>query len=409
MKKLITVLLVAVFALTLVFTLVACGPTNQSEVEKAIVAAEKMTLAELEAAAKAEFEAAGIKFTAKATTSGVGKVLPKFKEKYTWFDYADFSSSKDTAAAEEIQATLANDNFYADFSMLQIASNVTTWVKAGYLLNYVPKNDAEIELSASATEPLVGLYADKLFAYNKSATDVVLTNIWQLTGKDGTSLKKVKGSSLQDPNNEGINMAFLTMLTSPESCKTLAKAYKSYFGQDYKDQEGCKNIGYYFIQEFIKALTQNHASDSKVLSQTLAKDTTGTVFVVGLNKTKGYAGSENNWHQDLFYSGVDGDVEGYNGFTYNTYLSIPKTSKLPYTACLFARYILTQEGFKAGWKDVGYSSPNAKVAPNVDSAAGVTYVLDITKVVQEDGVYTSKNGADVRKFVASVWSAAGRQ
>ena len=141
------------------------------------------------------------------------------------------------------------------------------------------------------------------------------------------------------------------------------------------------------------------------MSETLATDTTGTVFVVGLNKTKGYAGSENNWHQDLFYSGVDGDVEGYNGFTYNTYLSIPKTSKLPYTACLFARYILTEEGFKAGWKDVGYSSPNSKVSNNVDTAAGVEYDLDVTKVLQEDAAYTRANGEDVRKFVTSAWTA----
>lgn len=403
MKKLITVLLVTVLALSAVIGLAACN-VNKSEVELAIEAAEKMTLAELEAAAKAEFEAAGIKFTAKATTSGVKKVLKKFAEKYSWFAYEEFSSSKDAAAAAEIESTLAYDNFYADFCMIQIASNIQTWVDAGYLLNYVPANDDEIQLSADATDPLIGLYADKLFTYRKDATDVELKNVWQLTGKDGVSLKKVKGSSIQDPTNEGINMSFLIMLTSKASCEKLTAAYKSYFGKDYTKQEGCENIGYYFIQEFIGALTNRHGSDSKVLSETLGTDKTGTVFVVGLNKTKGYAGSENNWHQDLWYSGVDGDVEGFNGFTYNTYLSIPKTSKLPYTACLFARYILTAEGFKAGWKDVGYSSPNAKVAPNVDSTANVTYSLDVTKVIQEDGAYTAKNGEEVRMFVASCWN-----
>ncbi len=404
-KKLFAILLAVVMVASVVAVLAACDKTG-SEVQAAIDAAQKMSLKELEDAAKAEFEAANIKFTAKATTSGVGKVLTKFKAKYTWFDFNEFSSSKDGAAAEEINSTLANNNFYADFSMIQIASNIKTWVDAGYLLNYVPQNDDEIQLSDSATKPLVGLYADKLFAYNKAAAgDVVLRNIWQLTGKDGTSLKKVKGSSIQDPSNEGINMAFLTMLTSPAACTKLAAAYQSYFGSAYTDQSGCKNIGYYFVQEYIKALTNNHSSDSKVLSETLATDTTGTVFVVGLNKTKGYAGSENNWHQDLFYSGVDGDVEGYNGFTYNTYLSIPKTSKLPYTACLFARYILTEEGFKAGWKDVGYSSPNSKVSNNVDTAAGVEYDLDVTKVLQEDAAYTRANGEDVRKFVTSAWAA----
>lgn len=402
MKKLFAIMLAVIMIVSAVAVLAACD-NNKTEVQKAIDAAQKMSLKELEEAAEAEFKAANIKFTAQATTSGVGKVLPKFKEKYTWFDYADFSSIKDQVAETGITETLGNDKFYADFTMIQIASNIKVWVDAGYLLNYVPKNDDEIQLSADATKPLVGLYADKLFAYRKDATDVELKNIWQLTGKDGTTLKKVKGTSIQDPANEGINMAFLTMLTSSDACKNLTSAYKSYFGSDYTAQDGCKNIGYYFIREYIKNLTTNHSSDSKVLSEMLTVDTTGTVFVVGLNKTKGYKGE--NWHTDLFYSGVDGDVEGYNGFTYNTYLNIPKNSRLPYTACLFARYILTEEGFKAGWKDVGYSSPNAKVSPNVDTNANVTYNLDVTKVLQEDAAYTAQNKEDVRKFVVSAWTA----
>ncbi|MCM1194336.1 MAG: hypothetical protein NC332_00160 [Firmicutes bacterium] len=399
-RKLFAVVLAVVMIVSVVAVLASCTkyPTPE-EVKAAVEAASNMDLAALEAAAEAEFKAAGLKFTAQATTSGVGKVLTKFKEKYAWFDYNDFSSSKDKVASDAINSTLANNNYYADFTMIQIAENIQTWVDAGYLYNYVPKNDDQIQLNAAATQPLVGLYADKLFAYKKSATTVTLTNIWQLTNVTGASLQKVKGSSIQDPNNEGINMAFMIMLTSPEACTKLAAAYKSYTGNDYTAQTGCANIGYYFIQEYIAALTTLHGSDSKVLSETLETDTTGTVFVVGLNKTKGYSGE--NWHEDLFYSGVDGDVEGYNGFTYNTYLNVPKTSRLPYTACLFARYILTSDGFKAGWKDVGYSSPNAKVAPNTDSGANFTYKLDVNKVLQENGQYTAEHGDDVKMFVAS--------
>jgi len=56
MKKIVTILLVAVMVVSAVFALVACD-TNKSEVEKAIEAAQKMTLEELEAASKAEMEA----------------------------------------------------------------------------------------------------------------------------------------------------------------------------------------------------------------------------------------------------------------------------------------------------------------------------------------------------------------
>ena len=416
-KKLFAILLAVVMMISVIVVLASCAaPEFDPDI---ITKAEKMSLAELEKAAEEEFKAANVKFVAKATTSGVGKVLTKFKAKYTWFDHEKFSSSKDQAIAEDITATLAKNKFFADFSMVQIASNIKTWTDAGYLRNYVPKNDDEIQLSADATKPLVGLYADKLFAYNKTAAgDVTLQNIWQLTGKDGTALKKVKGSSIQNPSNEGINMAFMIMLTSPEACTKLAAAYQSYFGTAYTDQAGCKNIGYYFIQQYLKSLNENHSSDSKVLSETLQKDKTGTVFVVGLNKTKGYSHvdkdadnkvTKNYWYDDLFYSGVHGDVEGYNGFTYNTYLSIPKSSRLPYTACLFARYILTEEGFRAGWKDVGYSSPNAKVTPNVDKTVslegGYKYELNVQKVLQEDAAYTLANYNDVYKFVTSNWTA----
>ena len=98
-KKLFAILLAVVMVASVVAVLAACDKTG-SEVQAAIDAAQKMSLKELEDAAKAEFEAANIKFTAKATTSGVGKVLTKFKAKYTWFDFNEFSSSKDGAAAE---------------------------------------------------------------------------------------------------------------------------------------------------------------------------------------------------------------------------------------------------------------------------------------------------------------------
>lgn len=446
MKKLFAIMLAVVMVVSMVAVLAACDNTihkcedrceicggcltecedpacatkcakthdknNPTTVAEKVYAAKSMTKAQLEAAAEAEFKAAGIKFTAKATTSGVSKVLKEFKKDYTWFDYAEFASSKDQVAYQDLDSTLAKGGYYADMAMIQIASKWQPFTDRYLMLNYVPQNDDEIQLSADATKPLVGLYADKLFAYSKSSATVKLENMWQLTGKDGKTLKKVTGSSLQDPTQEGINMAFLTMLTSDEACKKLATAYQNYFGTAYKNQKGCKNIGYYFIQEYIAALTDNHDSDSKVLSSYIAADTKGTVYVVGLNKTKGYSHvdkdgdtvTKNYWHEEVYYTGVDGDVDGYNGFTYNTYLGIPVTSKLPYTACLFARYILTEKGFRAGWKDVGYSSPNAKVSPNVDKTAGnYSYELDVTKVLQEDINWTATHTADVNKFVSAKW------
>lgn len=413
MKKFLAIICVVILSVTAVVALAACGP--KTEVEKAIAEAEKMSLADLEKAAQEEFEALGEDFVAQATTSGVGKSLTKFAEKYTWFKYAKFSSSKDNVAYQALDQTVAQGNFWADMTMIQIASNLKSYVDNGVLYNYVPKNDDEIALDKKATEPLVGLYADKLFVYNKKsvADGWELKNIWQLTGQDGKDLKKAAAVSFQDPNTEGINMSFLTSMTSDEAVAKLKTAYKNYFGEDYKKTDDCKNIGYHFVEQFVKNCV-SHDSDTKVLSTYIAKDAKGTVYVVGLNKTKDYAtpegsvaGVTGNWYEDLWYAGVHGDVEGYNGYTYNTYLSVPSTTRLPYTACLFIRYILTEEGFRAGWKDVGYSCPNTKVTPNVDSKAkdgGYEYKLDTAKVLQEKIEWTAKAAPDVRKFVAANWN-----
>ena len=74
-KWLLSVLLVLAFALA------AWGDTGP--VETAIKAAESMSLAELEAAAKAELEAnPGVTFNADSLTSGVKKALTKFEKKW---------------------------------------------------------------------------------------------------------------------------------------------------------------------------------------------------------------------------------------------------------------------------------------------------------------------------------------
>ena len=40
---------------------------------------------------------------------------------------------------------------------------------------------------------------------------------------------------------------------------------------------------------------------------------------------------------------------------------IPKTAKLPYTACLFIEYMCSPEGFRSGWDSEGYYSVNPEV------------------------------------------------
>ena len=97
--------LAVVLALVMVLGLAACGgggnttpagnntnnaaPAEPKTVAEKIAAAEKMTEAELEAAAKAELEAAVAAdaktvFNADSLTSGVKKVAAAFEKKYPW-------------------------------------------------------------------------------------------------------------------------------------------------------------------------------------------------------------------------------------------------------------------------------------------------------------------------------------
>ena len=65
-------------------------------------------------------------------------------------------------------------------------------------------------------------------------------------------------------------------------------------------------------------------------------------------------------------TGWNAHAEGFDGFIYNMWTLIPRTAKLPYTACLFIRYLLSDEGFRAGWGGIpGYYSSNHNVPPSM--------------------------------------------
>ena len=406
MKKTLSILMVLIVCLSMVFAGgdAEKGADTRNEIQKAIDAANGMTLAELEAAAKAEFEAAGVKFVAQSSTSGVGKALTKFKENYAWFDFEEFSSVKDSAAYTALSNTVANGNFWADLALLQEGASFLEYYDEELIYSFNPKDDS-IKLTDDERSPLTILYGNKLFTYNKeNYTKVKLENVWQLTGKDGATLKAMEGGvSMQDPTNEAINMSFIVMMTSPDACKRLESAYKAYFGKDYVKQEGFDNIGYFFVSEFLQNVKNRHTSDSKVSSDSLPADTAGFVYVIGLNKMKSYKSTHGGkWQDEVYVSGVDNHLAGFDGFTYKFFAGIPKTCRLPYTACLFSRYLLTAEGFKAGWKDPGYYSANAANPLNADYDMSSADRLQYTLI--EDPDYIADNSSKVDSFVRKFWN-----
>lgn len=419
MKKILTVLLVVVLAMSAVIALVACTEpeAEKSAVEKAIEAAQKMTLEELEAAAKKELEDnPKLTFNADSLTSGVKAVVNGFMEKYEWSkDRMVYNSKKGAtyqpvlnAAADAV--SVGNNQYVADFVMVQDASFVDSLVRQGFLLSYVPQGDG-FNFAANDTNPMVGVTFNKVFMFNKVGKDAnYLKNVWQLTGKDGKTLQGRPVVSFQDPTAEDINMSFLVMLTSPAACAKLEAAYESYFGEKYDgSKDDYENIGYKFVEEFWgHAIT--HSSDTTQATK-LATDeykNADKVSFVGVAKFKDYQKTVNvsdKTNEDYFTNAIGAagwnvDVEGISGFTYNMWTLIPKSARLPYTACLFIRYLLSQDGFDAGWKDnLGYYSAN-----NLISVATGDKTLEQWKAVTigEDFAFLRSERFSVRQFVTGI-------
>ena len=326
MKKLFAALIVVALVLTSVFALVACDG-NKSEVEKAIEAAQKMTLEDLENASKEEIEAnPSAVFTANSLTSGVNKSLAKFIAKYDWLNEnnAKYVSRKGSEFQDVLNtaADTGNGEHAGDFVMIQDASFVYSLFNAGYLHSYVPSGDG-FSIAKSDQKPLVGVTFNKIWYYNSVKGDNYLKNVWQLTGADGATLKKIDKVSYQSPLTEDINKSFLIMLTAPAYEKQLKDAYKSYFGKNYTKEDDCENIGWHFVEQFLsKGVTTWHTSDtSEVKNINDAAHQTG-VYFAGLAKVKDYnnetkitdVNDPGYWKNVMKASGYNYHVEGFDGF-----------------------------------------------------------------------------------------------
>ena len=412
-KKVLAVVLV----LAMVFSLAACGggnttpTTNGNEakepttVAEKIAAAEKMTEEELVAAAKAELEAAVAAdaktvFNADSLTSGVQKALVAFEEKYDFTKgKTAYNSRKGSEYQPVLDAAAKADQYVADFVMIQDAAFLKfNMLDAGFLLSYTPSGDG-FKFADGSTDPQVGVTFNKVFLWNNTKVGKdQLQNVWQLTGADGTTLKGLHNFSIQSPLGEDINMNFFIMMTSPDAVTRLTSAYKSYFGKDYEADPAYKNIGYKFVADFTKNVAYWHKSDTSEVKELVNYADDGRIVFAGLAKLKDYMKLDSKPSvDDLSGAGWNVSVEGFSGFVYNMWTLIPKTAKLPYTSCLFIRFLLSDEGFQAGWGgQYGYYSANLNIKP-ID---GDQPLESWTKsCLVEDVDYIGSAYSDAQKFI----------
>ena len=372
MRKILSLVLALVLATSLVFVLVSCDNTSDLEGTAAIVAeASKMSLAELEAAAKAEMEASNDTFKVVGLTSVLKKAGDAFKAEYEWIgDKMDVNNSyKDYALLQALET--AGTSYFADYALVQDVRSIAAF-DGDLLHNFVPSDWEELGLVEADTKPLKGIYFNKLFYTNTNFENVTgkkLYNIWQLAGSeaDADHLGLV---SFQPATTEQINMSFLLSCEAEENQQRIKDAYKKYYGKDWSS-DTYVSAGQQWVTEFIANISRWHSSDGTAMKKTqLAEDwAAGYVYYGAFAKMKDAVGQ---------YYTVDGqetdpilkdlietegenagkinamktvkwnwEIEGFNGFMYAMCSQIVNNAKHPYTACLYARFLLTLDAYES--------------------------------------------------------------
>ena len=406
MKKALTIMCASLLSLGVV-SMVGCKSTSGTGNETADVVAKasKMSLKELEEAAKAEMEASNDTFKVVGLTSTLARGLKKFCEIYTWLP-AEKTYCNNGYKDYQLLTALdqAEQTYFADFALVQDARSLADYAESGILHNYVPSDYAEMGLAEKDTLPLKGIHFNKIFFVNKTL-GVDLHNIWQLAGRD-TDEGHLDNLSFQSPVTEQINMSFLLSLYDEANAPKLAAAYKKYYGKDFatsdwKDKDGKElytSIGDCYVTTFINNISVFHSSDGTAMKETQCKEVKVEgkdpfVYYGAFAKMKDAAGKTYDLDGDgtketnaMTTVGWDLAIEGFNGFMYTMYSQIVNNAKHPYTACLYARFILTPEFYTS----VMYSDSTPNKAGQASNMYGYYYPCASTTVGVNDNDWTKE-------------------
>lgn len=406
MKKALTIMCASLLSLGVV-SMVGCNSTSGTGNETADVVAKasKMSLKELEEAAKAEMEASNDTFKVVGLTSTLARGLKKFCEIYTWLP-AEKTYCNNGYKDYQLLTALdqAEQTYFADFALVQDARSLADYAESGILHNYVPSDYAEMGLAEKDTLPLKGIHFNKIFFVNKTL-GVDLHNIWQLAGRD-TDEGHLDNLSFQSPVTEQINMSFLLSLYDEANAPKLADAYKKYYGKDFatsdwKDKDGKElytTIGDCYVTTFINNIKVFHSSDGTAMKETQCKEVKVEgkdpfVYYGAFAKMKDAAGKTYDLDGDgtketnaMTTVGWDLAIDGFNGFMYTMYSQIVNNAKHPYTACLYARFILTPEFYTT----VMYSDSTPNKAGQAANMYGYYYPCTSTTVGVNDNDWTKE-------------------
>lgn len=372
MKKVLAIILMLVLATSLVFALVACDSDSDLEgTAKVVAEASKMSLEELKAASKKEMAESSDTFKVVGLTSVLAKTLEAFKKEYDWITDDNSYCKNDYKDYQLLQALdTAESNYFADFALVQDVRSIAA-VDGELLHNYVPSDYKELGLTDADIQPLKGIYFNKLFWTNSNFENITgkkLYNIWQLAGtKDDAD--HISNVSFQTAATEQINMSFLLSCEAPENQERIEAAYKKYYNKDWSS-DTYASAGQQWVTEFIANISRFHSSDGTAMKETQLKDDwkAGYVYYGAFAKMKDAVGkyytvdgqADDAILKDLIETDGDNagkinamktvkwdwEIEGFNGFMYAMCSQIVNNAKHPYTACLYARYLVTLQAYE---------------------------------------------------------------
>lgn len=342
----------------------------------------------------------GNKVTVYTTHSVVVSACEAFKNKYELDVEFDCTQIGDTNQITQVAEEVSSGAAGADLIFIQDGARVLTdLVEEGYVYNWY--NQEIYDLVGENAEPLlVWDYCNKVFIYNSdNVTPEDVSNIWYATDEKYYGLVQMK-----DPFSEGVNMDFLTVLTSDENAAALEAAYKEYYGTDLVLDDDCPNAGYQWIKMLYNNGLLVGSSDGDICQAIGAEgQSEAWTGLLTLNKFKK--------NLDKGYKlGYATETTPFAGFIYPIYGLMTSNADNPDMAKAFLCWLYTEEGWSGdgettlndGSVYVGMSGRFGDYSGNESHAVvdGDMPVSEWKKIlVVEDAEYAAEYRADVEDFI----------
>lgn len=343
----------------------------------------------------------GKKVTVYSTHSIVVSACEAFKNKFDLDVEFECTQIGDTDQITQVATEVSTGAAGADIIFIQDGARVLTdLVDEGYVVNWYNQEIYDAVGEEQAEPLLVWDYCNKVFIYNTdNVAEDEINNIWYVTDEKyyGTVMMK-------DPFTEGVNMDFLTVITSDENAALLEEAYKEYYGEDLVLDDDCPNAGY----QWIKMLYNNG-----LVVGTSDGDMAQSIGAEG--QTKPWSGliTLNKYVKNLeigYKLGYTSDVTPFAGFIYPIYGLLTSNADNPEMAKAFLCWLYTEDGWfgdgettlNDGSVYVGMTGRQGDYSANTSLAvADGDQELSVWKdiLIVEDPEYAAEHRADVEDFI----------